>query len=131
VLGAGAGFPRGQRLIGDETVSEDPGIEIQGAADAEIDTVLIASMRPVSHHEAAAYGIDDPGPRRHGEKWSPAPSLLIPTIDPEMHFRHRTHQVVALLVNADDAVCHGDGFHSPRAQVMRPAQSKTESHVLK
>ena len=131
MLGTGAGFPRRQRLVGDEPVSQNLRIQIQDAADTEIETVLIAAMRPVAHHEPASHGVDDPGSRSHGQKWSPTPSLLIPAIDPEVNFGHRANQVVAFVVDTYDAVGDGNGFDSPRAEIMSPSQTEPKSHVLK
>lgn len=59
VFGAGAGFPWGQGLIRHDAVSQDPGVEIKRAADAEVETIAIALMGPVSHHQSASHGIDD------------------------------------------------------------------------
>ena len=131
LLRAGRGFPSRQGLVRDEAVAQDSCIEIERTADTDIETVLVLSMRSVSHHQAEPHGVDDPRPRRNREKRPPTPTLLVPPVDPEVHFRHEAHQIVSFIVDADDTVDDCDGIHPSRAKVMCPSEAEPEAETLK
>ena len=77
LFGASRGFPWREGFVGDESVAQNARVQIECAADPQVETVLIGPMRPIPLHQAETDGVDHSGSGRDRQERPPTPVLLI------------------------------------------------------